>query len=484
MQRLRNALVAYFRSLKEKQHRPELYVLILGSVFGLLFVFLVPPMQGADETNHFLRAYQISEGSFISGYANNSVGGTLPAGIVRFSRVAVWNAGPGNSGDKVVKDDFKNIISIKNDGTRVTATFTNTAAYSPVAYAPRVAGIWLSRFLHLTPFYMSYIVRLSGLLFALPVLLLALRMLPFGRLPFAIIALLPMTMFQLSVISADTVMLPLCFLAIAAVLRYSYRQQDMSKFDIGFLLTIFALLSLTKPGLFPIALLSVAFLSNSFIGRRKAWLLCIATILVSVGATFAWNYLVKDLVTYGSHVDFAGSDSVQQLQFIISHPLGYLRVLYETVFTVKFDILPVGFIGNFGWLDAPLPLAAVITGFVLIAFATFFSSQAEEIRMSRWVRGMAAFAGLSIFLITATSMYILSNRLRLHWIESIQGRYLLPNALLTIVSFLAGKRTFSKVHFYALAERCLQVAAVLLVVSTIVIAARYYQLPVLVPFAD
>ena len=36
----------------------------LALLFGSIFVFLIPPFQSPDEPNHFLRAFQVSEGVF------------------------------------------------------------------------------------------------------------------------------------------------------------------------------------------------------------------------------------------------------------------------------------------------------------------------------------------------------------------------------------------------------------------------------------
>ena len=43
----------------------EKIFVFLALIFGLLYVFILPPFQSVDEGNHFFRTYQISTGRFI-----------------------------------------------------------------------------------------------------------------------------------------------------------------------------------------------------------------------------------------------------------------------------------------------------------------------------------------------------------------------------------------------------------------------------------
>jgi hypothetical protein len=65
--------------------QPEKVFLWLGGFFGLLFLFLTPPMQVPDEPAHFLRAWQISEGNLFADREDNRVGGWMPLSLEKFS---------------------------------------------------------------------------------------------------------------------------------------------------------------------------------------------------------------------------------------------------------------------------------------------------------------------------------------------------------------------------------------------------------------
>ena len=50
---------------------PETKFLKIGLVFGLLFVFIVPPFQVPDEFDHFFKAYLVSKGNFVTPVREN-----------------------------------------------------------------------------------------------------------------------------------------------------------------------------------------------------------------------------------------------------------------------------------------------------------------------------------------------------------------------------------------------------------------------------
>ena len=47
-----------------KQFIPQKVFLFLGGFFGIIFLLITPPFQVPDEFQHFLQAYNLSEGRF------------------------------------------------------------------------------------------------------------------------------------------------------------------------------------------------------------------------------------------------------------------------------------------------------------------------------------------------------------------------------------------------------------------------------------
>ncbi|HYP51380.1 MAG TPA: hypothetical protein VEQ34_10595, partial [Pyrinomonadaceae bacterium] len=69
--------------------KPQNVLLLLGGIFGLLFVFLTPPALVGDEPNHFFRAYQISDGVIIGEKREHLSGGWIPKSVLLVNRKLV-----------------------------------------------------------------------------------------------------------------------------------------------------------------------------------------------------------------------------------------------------------------------------------------------------------------------------------------------------------------------------------------------------------
>jgi uncharacterized membrane protein len=460
--------------------KPEIFVAIFGAIFGLLFLLLIPPLQGADEPNHFLRAYQVSDGDLVSEYVEKSVGGTLPTNVVMFSRIPVQQVQPGNSGSKETPHKLKEDYNIKDTKTRDTVTFSNTAAYSPVAYFPAAVGIEVGKIFSAKPLVLMYFARLASFAVALSIIVLAIYLLPFAKLPFAVIALIPTTLAQTSTVSADTLMLALCFLAVSLTLRFAFRTKDITKKEIAALIATFGLLSLTKAPLFSLSIFTILLLANPIISRRKALKIAAACIGVALLGALMWSGLTKNLVAYGYHNDM-GTSYAQQLHFITHKPFEYARVLYNTFATSELDDRVVSFYGNFGWLDTPIPLLFISIGIVVLSFSIFITARSEPLKISKNIRWVASLTALAVLFISITSQYLFAVEVKKPWVFGVQGRYFIPSLLVLVIAFLGGKRNFSKEDYAQLSKRILMFSVLLLCVATIVIATRYYPLPVLLP---
>src|SRR4051812_39190254 len=71
-----NRIKLYLQKVK-----PQHFFLLVAIPFGLLFIIINPPFQVPDEPHHFYKAWQISEGQFISLKNNQRVGGYIPKSI-------------------------------------------------------------------------------------------------------------------------------------------------------------------------------------------------------------------------------------------------------------------------------------------------------------------------------------------------------------------------------------------------------------------
>lgn len=473
--------------LRHPAGRIEWFVGIVGLVFGLVFLVAIPPMQGADESNQFLRAYQISEGNLIADYVgpstggistklhhyNESVGGNLPSGVVDFTHAGFGNL-PQHIENKMTWQAFKSLAKYTNGTTRKDASFGNTAAYSPLAYAPQVIGIWAGKIISDKPIVAFYLARLAGLLAGLALIILAIRLMPFGKLPFAVFALLPMTIAQLPVVTADTMAVGFAFLAVAATLRFAFRKADMARRDIALLLGVFVVLGLVKPSLAPVALILLVLLRNTSITRRKTVAIIGLGALATVVLALGWNTLVKDLAIYGYQQSYPASNYAAQLGYILEQPLTFMYTLVGTFTGHYFDYAVFSFIGILGWADTALPMLAIVFGYINIAFAFYITSQSESARTLLKERVLAVGIFVLVFCMTATFMYLFCNNPKDNYVTGLQGRYLIPAAPVLILLAVWGKKLLADSRIATYTRRCLYASVALLVVMVWVTVVRFY----------
>ncbi len=481
-----------FEYLRNPADHIEWFVAGVGLVFGLLFLVLLPPMQGPDESNQFLRVYQISQGNIVSDYVGHSqggiatslqtfdhnVGGNLPSGIVDFTFDAFGRI-PQHSDAKTTRADLHRLAQYRTGHNTKAAAFGNTAAYSPIAYLPQVFAVLVGRLFQATPLVLMYLIRLASLVAGVALVALAVRLMPFGKLPLAVVALLPMTVGQLSVISADGMTIAVAFLAVAVVLRYAFQGQAIQHKEMVLICGLFALLGFIKPSLLPLGFIGLLLLCNPRIGRRTTLLVTVASVMATAVCALAWNALVKDQVILGFHMSYPSNNYAAQLSFILHEPWRYVRVLGNTFFTSNLNYVPTSFIGYFGWADTPLPLFAVVAGFMLVGFSFLISVQWEKVRLPAWGRWLLLGAFVGVALLTATYMYLFCDAPRDPFIVGIQGRYFTPAMALLPPIFFSGRRLLKVDVYRAYARRCLYASVALLFVMTCVVASRYYSVPAL-----
>ncbi|PYK66782.1 MAG: hypothetical protein DME45_11720, partial [Verrucomicrobia bacterium] len=161
------------------------------------------PFRGADEYNHFFRAYHISIGRMIAHHAAfGVVGEELPASLLTFARAAAVFPFLPDIESSSAQIRAANRIPLDPDKTAII-NFPNSALYSPLVYTPAVAGIALGRLLGLHPLWLFYLARCFSALAVASLLAVAIKTLPPPAESFAILPLVPMALFQTGMISAD-----------------------------------------------------------------------------------------------------------------------------------------------------------------------------------------------------------------------------------------------------------------------------------------
>ena len=239
----------------------------VATVVGALLVVITPPFQVPDEPNHLARAFQVSEGRFVSQRIAGSVGGWLPRSLDQVADTVMGKV-PFNPDVKPDLDTWARAFDIPLlPHDRIEAVFPNTALSGPVAYLPQAFGIDLGRMQGVSALMLLYWGRFASLFWCVALTALAIRWLTVRPWTCMLLALLPMTLYVRSSVSSDGPTLALTMLAMAICLRpidrarrdgHVARNESTDRRQWWLLFGIAALLALGKPPYGAVVFLALA----------------------------------------------------------------------------------------------------------------------------------------------------------------------------------------------------------------------------------
>jgi hypothetical protein len=403
---------------------PEGIFLIVALAWGLLQVFIVPPLQVPDEGDHWFRAWALTDGQLaadpegrleLPGTFANAVG--FYTGAISDTRVlpASLVGLPGFTG-------YEDLFNGEGSGSPVTVV-SRVGFYGPVGYLPQAAGIGLGRLVGASPLVCFYLARLANLLAAIALLFFAIRLAPFGKQLFVLIALLPMTMFELASVSCDALTISGAIFFTAFVL-WAATRPTLRRGDVALLIAAAAVLLNIKPGYGALVLLVLLLRPAQLGGLARYLAFVVGTVLVVLGVSAITYLATGAAVRAGTAAGTSG-----QLAFVLGQPLGFAETLWSNL---QNNLLTwtLQSIGVLGWFTVALPAALYL--FVLLAGFAFFIGMAEKVSLRFWQRILMAAVGVATFVTIAVALYVFLPKSDGQ--ISFQGRYLAPVWLLLLLS--------------------------------------------------
>jgi len=200
---------------------------LLSLIFGSATVFILPPLRGPDEIAHFLRIYSYVHGELrpaaeVDGRKGVFVERDLHQKLHFFKAAGEWFAKSREQGVRYgqimpLYRDFVATAEKDEEDAALFAPFAGTEGYNPVAYAPYIlAGLIGSR---LDFPDLLILMRLLGLITFTAVIGYSIAVTPALKWAFALIALLPVSLYNRSVLSADGAALSAALMITALCLR-------------------------------------------------------------------------------------------------------------------------------------------------------------------------------------------------------------------------------------------------------------------------
>jgi hypothetical protein len=317
----------------------------------------------------------------------------------------------------------------------VYANVETRSVYSPVLLLPQALALrYLGLSLQLPALAVYYVCRIAGLLSYLLLCWLAVRLIPYGKWPLAILIVSPMAVFQASTISADTISNGIGFFFLGASLAVATAREMAWKHWLT-ILALLALLFVTKVNLLFLGLLPFLLVSPSRFRMRYGYVLLAAAALVPlVAEVIGWNIVAYSKFTRA----LEGANPGGQLAFILANPLLFVKIIVQDIW-VNTPAYMRGWVGVYGYNYWPVPTLAYVL-YPLAVVLCLWNRDARSIPDKR-TRIVLASLFLVGFLLTIISLYVAFTPSRSLFVAGVQGRYftvVMPLLFLALIGPGAG----------------------------------------------
>jgi len=386
---------------------------LLLLVMGIIWQCLTPSFQAPDEFDHVKRAYMLAQGQILLNTKDGQPsGGEVDVGLTRYMNHFTPMAGKYQV--KITGEVLKAARAERWVGETERATQPGTGYYLPVLYVPQAVGLWIGQAIDLSVDQSYRLARLLTLLSCVGLLYWAFRLFPPPPLVLALL-LLPMSSFLLGFAVLDGMSMSMAILSFSAFWRIITLQDDSRSTAIIMLVSL-GLFAACRANTLPFLLLPFV---AAWYRRDKRLAIGAAILTVLV---LLWTIVTIKITVYPPGA--RDIDHLARLTSYLFNPLKFGSMLHATLTSPGVaNYYATSFIGNLGWLDAPLgPIHYLV--FAALLFACCATSVAwtefAGTVLARWAMVLALIVAI---LLTYLAMLVQWTIDDTGIIQGVQGRY-------------------------------------------------------------
>ncbi|MBY0009526.1 DUF2142 domain-containing protein [Paenibacillus typhae] len=469
----------------------EYKFLSLALIFGLLFVFLIPPLQAADEDSHFKKSYLVSSlHLFAETNADGRVGNYIPQSIMDFENNQRYIMG-----NMDAKYSYKNQYidtHVQVDKGESVFIEYSTSKTNPILFIPQAIGMFLIKVTidnpifnlndDISPINYLYAGRISNLFFYVLLCFFAIRTIPFMKNTLFLLCLMPMNFSLAASLSYDGIIIGTLFLFISFIFKFAY-DADIIKLNKSFLysiiifsIVIIQLKQIYYPLMFLILLIPLTKYENK--KQRNIWF--VYTLVAGVLSYAVWGAISKLFIQAGS--TSTSSLATEQVKFILGSPIEYLHILLSSI-NNNLEFYFISFVGNLGWLDTNFPYVFTMLYFAMLIISAIFDKSSNvstiDYKHKLFILGVC----LSVVVLIETALYVIwtsvVNGVGSPNITGVQGRYFIPISIsmLIILKNNYWKDKFKKINIHKFVDFIIPRVAVFSLILTLIILLLRYWIP-------
>ena len=413
--------------------------LIICLISGGIFIFITPLLWGFDEIAHFNRVYQISEGNYLPSNYNGSQNGFIPKNLYELNFLVYADLMDNNNHSRHI-DNIKNYSILgSNFFSKEYYTAPISTSYSVVAYFGPVISLYISKIINLNIADTIYFARFASLAVYMVLVWLAIKYQRYEKLKWLlfVVALMPVSIFQASMVTVDGIAIALSVLFISLLLNIIDGKPNklISKKYLLIISLVGVMLPLAKFNYIFLTFGLILIPKAKFASAKISYIYKTVSILVAVIISGLWTFITKPTraIDMSPRPDGLMVSPPDQLNYILTNPIDYTLTFIKTIIyngnTYYSDIFSL-----LGWNYVRLPALITALLSILIFIAVINTkSLVNRTKNKILMLNIFIFAGIaSIFAI----LYIAFTPVSSSIVDGVQGRYFIP-FLLPILLLIA-----------------------------------------------
>ena len=410
----------------KKGMKIENIFLMVAPLTCIFFLVTMPTFKNHDEYYHWLKAYEVSQGTLMTPQEDGVQGSMMPEGVSKVFPTN-WTA--------IDYQTMKQLLNVKlNEDNKGILNPETAAVYSFVQYIPQATGIALARLVTDNVYLITYGGRIVNMIFALLVLYFAIKLMPFGKKLLLIPAMIPIAIEGFTSLSPDAMTISVAFFYIAYILHLAFGDKEQLGIKEKAILLISSIvIALCKIVYIPLVGLILIIPKEKFKNqgnKNKILNFCviagIAVIINLIWLAISSRYLST----------FREGDSKIQVLLALQNPILYIQNVLYTFNLNGSNYLLSLFGADLGWGELIKLYSIVPYAFLGIYLFTAITDNELKDKFKRYQIVWISLVVLAIVGLIFTSLYVQWTTVGQTSIAGIQGRYFLP--ILPLVMLLLG----------------------------------------------
>ncbi len=297
-------------------------VIITACTFGIIFTFTTSYNHAIDEKKHFMSALNVSFLNF--DYTTNPITDKKIEELPQLSKFT--------SISEFLKDDYVQDVTTEVDKEDIPST---PADYNVITYIAPGIGIAISRILGGSIIDMYICGRIMNLIIYTILVCIAIKLLPYKKNIFYIIAFMPFMLLLAASYSADGICLGIVYIFVAYCLKLHEDNEAITLKQFLLLALVYVIMLLGKSiAYMMIIVLAFMLPLGKTIKKNKKYIpamITCAVILVILGTFFLLNLKNQKL---NAEADTRGGSDInasEQLNVLLFHPIFDVKLAFEHV---------------------------------------------------------------------------------------------------------------------------------------------------------